>query len=200
MGAILKNGDIFLHIPKTGGNWIFDLIEAKNNIKYVFKYKHSGLERVQLSLNEPFETKPFVFCFVRNPFKWYESWFKYQNSRDWMEWGRGDRFHHPCAIIDDCANSEFTKFMEKILRKVPGFLTGMYHRYTEYADFIGKQETLAEDFLRLSTLRKLNYTSKEIFNYPRVNEGKKTRIKWETDIRKELMKTEYALFKRYEYL
>ena len=92
MAIILKNGAVFLHIPKTGGNWVTTILRELNLIKENIAHKHADINhffappsRGRKAIMKyaahrmlyPPKEKPYMFCFVRNPLNWYESWFKY---------------------------------------------------------------------------------------------------------------------------
>ncbi len=95
MALVLKCGAVFLHIPKTGGSWVEKILYDNDLIAYETGHKHATVERViyphtyreglkflinrsipKLVGKPTFHEPPFMFCFVRHPLKWYESWWK----------------------------------------------------------------------------------------------------------------------------
>ena len=89
MALILKNGAVFLHIPKTGGNWVTRILEELDLIDTEVPHKHADVchffsqwskqgrgifgGRLGRDRSQAKQDKPFMFCFVRNPLSWYES-------------------------------------------------------------------------------------------------------------------------------
>lgn len=61
---------VFYHVPKTGGSWIAEGINASfKDFEVPFGYGHAS--PMQVAMDKP------SFCFVRNPYTWYKS---YKNS------------------------------------------------------------------------------------------------------------------------
>jgi len=113
MALTLADGSLFIHVPKTAGNWVRSVLEENNLAATEIGHKHSTYDRTLLK-ETPItdeldhlrqaarmvwsrvgqtlgdgdpdrERRPqFRFCFVRHPLTWYESWWKYQERRD--EW------------------------------------------------------------------------------------------------------------------
>src|SRR5512135_605059 len=93
MALLLKGGAVFLHVPKTGGRWVGRVLEASGLVESELGSMHADADRVLM----PFggsgrnllsylvkrrlrllpQNKPFMFCFVRHPLRWYESFFNY---------------------------------------------------------------------------------------------------------------------------
>src|ERR1700692_4743238 len=107
MALLLKNGSVFLHIPKTGGTWITRVLERLDLIEVSFGKEHADFDRVfwhnrfyrdGKTLRQIFRGKLgsprspvippdcFKFCFVREPLAWYESWWRYMQSLNWKSW------------------------------------------------------------------------------------------------------------------
>jgi hypothetical protein len=112
MALTLTDGSLFIHVPKTAGNWIRSVLEDNNLAGREIGHKHSTYDRTLLKETpvtseldhlrsasrgafdrlrrllggQPAHerTNQFRFCFVRHPLSWYESWWKYQERRD--EW------------------------------------------------------------------------------------------------------------------
>ena len=140
MALLLKNGAIFLHIPKTGGNFIttclrdLDLVEKETHNKH-YDIDHmflppsvqvDGRKRFikyafrQIFSPFPKPTKrPFTFCFVRNPISWYESWYKYmsQDSRRWKDWGDDKDMNqwHPNSPLNGLGDDNFNTMAKNFL-------------------------------------------------------------------------------------
>ena len=222
MALLLKNGSVFLHIPKTGGNWITAVLQELNLVEKMISHKHTDIDRFFLPvfknrkewlkyLFNPksfsyLHNKPFMFCFVRHPLSWYKSWFKYQSQsrRQWRPFGepRDMCNWHPNAILNGLGSSDFNQFVQNVIDKRPGYVTELYGWYTKpQIDFIGKQENLVEDFIRV--LKIMNVSFDEDFIRMRdkvgVSELPKDPIIWDERLKEEVYKLEYAGIVRYGY-
>lgn len=199
MGAVLINKAVFLHIPKTGGNWIMEVLRRKKVIKRTWEEKHADYNRFLIIENELAKMKPFIFCFVRNPLTWYESWWKYMlmEPRQFRSWA--SRPFHPCTPLDGCGDDDFNKFVEKCIVKRPGFVSEMFSQFTKQAMFIGKQETLGLDLVEVFDRLKIKHNKQRISEIEPINISEQRQLKWDSSLKKEVEKLEYAAFKRYGY-
>jgi hypothetical protein len=143
MTAILSNS-VFLHIPKTGGVWVRDVL--KQNDLYL---RNIRVSNKKYTTNNPgswhnvpwddadFIARPHRFGFVRHPLTWYRSYWAFKMRRG--NWDTTD-FDFKCK-----ANT-FIKFVDNIIRYYPdGYLTNLYSFYTSHCTFVGRQEQLAVD-------------------------------------------------------
>lgn len=230
MALLLKNGAVFLHVPKTGGNWItsvlfdLDLVEKRVSHKHADvdhffasvepqgfasvepKGQKSSLKRTMERLLPSRKSRPFVFCFVRNPLVWYESWFKYmtQPRRQWMDWGdEHDPYNwHPNAMLNGLGDRDFNQFVRNVIRKRPGYVTELYGWYARPdTNFVGKQENLADDFVRVLDIMNVKFDEDYVRNYERVGVSPDIgrEITWEDSLKKEVAIMEYAGMIRYGY-
>jgi hypothetical protein len=137
MATLLKCGGLFLHVPRTGGGWIGEVLEASDLV-----YAHVGdrdataadLEPLERLLQAPHAygkgNRPlFKFCFVRHPQRWYECWYRAE--------GGGDTFD---------------AFVQRAVRERPGYLSALYDSYTKDAHFVGRFESLIGDLETALTL------------------------------------------------
>lgn len=170
MALVLKCGGIFLHVPKTGGEWVRLILQELNLADYELGDKHADMDEVlyyakfrsgrqfllyvlRRKILRKVRMRPeegfFKFCFVRHPLKWYESYWKFCSALGWPRWGEECDVarYHINAELNDCADDDFNGFVRKVVKKHPGYVTELYGRYTRCADFVGKQETLANDLL-----------------------------------------------------
>ena len=159
MAELLRNGAIFIHVPKCGGNWVREALRDRGLWRCRIGYKHSTPERIsnvwrfhRWQFIKHLPTRPdvtpaklrsaFKFCFVRNPITWYESWWKFM-AGDWHPWETGR--WHPQRPIDSCGDDDFNRFVENVLRERPGYVSQMFRWYVDGSDFVGRTERLAED-------------------------------------------------------
>jgi hypothetical protein len=124
----------------------------------------------------------FVFTFVRHPLTWYPSFWNYR----WREAERvggpinerlRDAVRKADMDIDDCLVDEagtprpFAEFMEECLRRHPGYLSRLFERYAVPATFVGKQESLCEDFLTALGQAGAFFDAEMIRKIPPVNQS-----------------------------
>jgi|APSaa5957512535_1039671.scaffolds.fasta_scaffold71512_2 hypothetical protein len=221
MAVRLKNGSVFLHIPKTGGNWVTTILKELNLFESSVGHKHSDIDqyfaphiigrkalinysvpRILRRWSKP--EKPFMFCFVRNPISWYESWYNYMSMpiRNWFIWGdEYDRYNwHPNSILNGLGEGSFIEFVENVNKKRPGYVTELYGWYTKsQIDFIGKQENLADDLIKVLKIMGLDFDEDYIKNYKKINVATKNKLIWSNELKKETILLEYAGITRYGY-
>jgi len=149
MALVVKNGVVFLHILKTGGNWMTKILQEMDLIEKNLSSKHADIEHffnpyvsrhAQLLKHKArvmvgpryLRTKPLFFCFVRNPLTWYESWFKYmeQPDKQWLHCGKDGNVvsgWHPNQILNGLGDGvSFAESVQNVNRKRPGCVTEFY--------------------------------------------------------------------------
>jgi len=224
MAIELKNGAVFLHIPKTGGNWITKILTELDLIERRVDHKHADIDhffltpparsrKAMLKLTaqrilkpQTLTNKPYMFCFVRNPLSWYESWFKYmeQPSRQWRFWGDEKDISkwHPNSILNGLGQCSFDEFVRNVNEKRPGYVTELYGWYTKpQIDFIGRQESLVDDFIKVLNLMNVDFDDEFIRNFGKVgvSPNPKKELIWPDDLKTETALNEYAGMIRYGY-
>lgn len=203
MATLLNCGALFIHIPKTGGNWVSDVLEEEGLVLAHVSGKHASdqLADFESFFRQPYAySKPnralYKFCFVRHPLRWYESWFRMQQAQGWPM--RGDAsgpggllpFWNPTAELDRLGGDDFNVFVGNVLRQQPGFVTAMYRRYARGVHFVGRQETLVDDLI--SVLRKLGVSFNEarIRAHAPVNVSKPLPVAWNPILEAEALRLE----------
>ena len=222
MALVLKNGAVFLHVPKTGGNWITAILEDLGLVDRSIAHKHADIDHFFAPFYQnkkskttitkyifrnvffPCTKKPFMFCFVRNPLSWYESWFKYmsQPKMNWQNFGNERNIYgwHPNSMLNGLGNNDFNAFIENVINKRPGFVTEMYGWYTRpQMDFIGKQENLADDFMSVLKIMDLEFDEDFIRSYKPVGVSPESDIVWDEGLKRKLAICEYAGLLKYGY-
>jgi len=150
------------------------------------------------------ETLPVLFCFVRNPIAWIESYYRYTKEQNWYYWSSEYDYYgfwHPNSMLNDLRADSFNVFVENLLKKRPGYVTEMYGWYTTSGiTKIYKTENLNSNLIDFLETRNLKFDSSILKNMKKINESsKKDDIKWDLDLKNEFIKTEYSGFKRYKY-
>ncbi len=227
MGVLLKCGAVFLHVPKTGGSWVENALDAIGQTHRRLCYKHADMTRVMH--HEKFEKvklrhvwkrwrqdrraglrvsrsshAPYRFCFVRHPLTWYESWWRFLESRNWRTFGREGFAEqwHPNSPLNGLGDHDFNQFVWNVVRSRPGYVTELYSRYTEERiDFIGKQETLVDDFVHVMKQLNVDFDEEMVRNLPRenVSAGSEKGVTWDPELRALVTRLEYSALVRYGY-
>lgn len=134
----IDNGFIFVHVPKTGGNSIQNvLLDHSENTKkpnihmnssrdnfsvvnqtYPQLKKHSRLIDYYRVLEPDVFESLYKFSVLRNPWDWCVSWYFHRNLREWDK----DLFYQfirktPTYIDFFSINSSGTEFFNKVFRK-----------------------------------------------------------------------------------
>jgi len=146
----------------------------------------------------------FSFCFVREPLSWYVSFWRFMESVSWRPSGdvRNPYHWHPWTVLNGLGSSDFNEFMSNVNRKRPGYVTELYGWYVHPGiRFVGKQENLQEDLIKVLSILYPGLEAKSIREIPALNESP-IHIKkpiWDPALRRETFKLEYASYVRYGY-
>jgi hypothetical protein len=146
----------------------------------------------------------FVFCFVREPLKWYESWWRFMVSINWRVLGDESDPHrwYPTAMLNGLGSPDFNTFVHNVNRKRPGFVTEMYGWYVRPGvTYVGKLETLTDDFLKACAMMRLSVDEQRVREYPHRNESPAEipKPEWDPELRRETLRLEYPGYVRFGY-
>jgi hypothetical protein len=223
MALLLKDGSVFLHVPKTGGRWVGKVLVAAGLVKSHLGHMHADADRVL----SPFggsgrhllmyllkrrlgllpRKQPFMFCFVRNPLDWYESFFNY-NCEPAVNWRYEGDVHdphnwHPNAQLNGLGSADFNCFVRNVITKYPGYVTEMYGRFaTPQISFVGKQENLCEDLITVLKKLQMPFDEQFIREFGKIGVSPKrsTGLVWDPDLKAEVIRLEYAGLTRWGYV
>lgn len=157
------HGALFQHVPRTGGTWVEQAINVlglpcvrwiRKQPKYMPK-KHCLLSHYWPSAQEKVQ---FVFLFVRHPMSYYETTWKF--LRTLTHTRRCGFYHrwpwHPQAAAARVYNrpgvrDNWGAWIDAMIEHEPMWVTRLFEQYAgpetgEFANFIGRQETLQQDF------------------------------------------------------
>lgn len=223
MALLLKGGSVFLHIPKTGGRWVSKVLAAAGLVESNLGHMHADADRVlspaggsgrqllayllKRRLGMLPRTSPFMFCFVRNPLDWYESFFNY-NCEPEVNWRFEGDVHdphnwHPNAPLNGLGSPDFNFFVRNVVRNYPGYVTEMYGRFAvPQISFVGKQENLCDDLIAVLKKLQLPFDEQFIRGFDKVGVSPKRTagLEWDPDLKAEVMRLEYAGLVRWGYV
>lgn len=227
MAFLLKNRVVFIHVPKTAGSWVVSCLKELNLIEMKLGPEHADYERIfnfsghylgaylkkscllKCSVDS-YLRECRAFAFVREPVSYYESWWRFMQDVDWKRFSKDKNYSrfklkadlwHPYAQMEPWGALPFNEFIERLIQESPGFLSNLYEKYIPYDSkvIIGKQENLLKDMNRiLQELYGRSY-EKEINGVPKVNASKAPKPEWDPKLKKELVKLEYAAYRRFGY-
>jgi hypothetical protein len=207
MATLLKCGGLFLHIPKTGGNWVSSVLEANDLVFAHVGGKHAGapqLAPLERLLQTPHRydkaNRPlFRFCFVRHPLRWYESWYRMNVARGWPEWASDEEAWNPSVELNGFRAVTFNGFIEHVLHRRPGFLGRLYDFYTREAHFVGHQERMAPDLCRVLRFLRVSVDEARLLIHRPTNVSEPADVRLDTSLRQSLEDAERDAFERYGY-
>jgi len=185
MALLLNNNMMFIHIPKTGGNWITEVLKINNLINRALPEKHDTPEIIKSKYPNINPIKKF--CFIRNPITWYESWFQYATMKNWRNWGKHK--WHPCKRLNGLGDKAFNKFIENVIKHCPSYLSNLYSLYTKDCDFVGKQEDLEKDLVKTLGI--------ELKLIDKIGVSKKLKIRWNKALKDKIIELEKDILIKY---
>lgn len=158
--ALYFDGGLFLHIPKTAGVSVRQILKSKFLINFELGAQHSHFPDLFEFHDVEFYRKLYVFTFVRHPLSWYQSRWSFRMKYGWQ-------MSHPLDYY--CASNDFGVFLYNCHKHFPhGWLSAEYRNYIEYrrelVKYVGKYESLEKDMasilnqfgLVFNTIKRLN--------------------------------------------
>lgn len=140
----------FLHIPKCAGFWVEEALLRLGVAVKLRAHPRDPLQADRHARLADFSDTPtprHVFAFVRHPFRWLESWWKYTNGRphNWDRWE-----WHPTYPLQACRSLSFDYFVRCVLKSCPGFVGNLFSQYVgdeanPIATRVGRVETIVAD-------------------------------------------------------
>ncbi|MDA9589719.1 hypothetical protein N9R65_02895 [Opitutales bacterium] len=227
MSLIFKNNPLqFIHLPKTGGVWVEEALKRAGVAVCRRGHEHGDLDRVlsdQLSFNgwvnprigrrlyqikrktgNPIQ-QPRRFCFVRNPFSWYESYWRFMMEHSWFQYGHPNdpERWHPWSEILHIQENDFNRFIERILQERPGYLTNLYMSFVKNGmTYVGKTENLANDLESILQKESIKHDRDIILAQKKRNTTNhdKLKIEWDINLKKQIFHTEITSFLQFNYI
>jgi len=149
----------FLHVPKTGGNWVSTVLREL----FHHAQRMPKIHTTRISAPRP---ELFTFAFVRHPLTWYQSYFSYKQRKGW----------DPTNNWDDIVRCDsFAEFVERACDETPGYYSKLLRRFVGPAgdeiDFVGRFESLTDDLICALELAGEQFDADVIRETPPVNQS-----------------------------
>ncbi len=203
------------------------LFQSLDLIRFDFSRDHSDMERTlhtsryypgnfykrSLQLGKNLDVKidsAYKFCVVRNPFSWYESYWRFMCDLDWKSMAPTNartRFGfkydqwHPLTSLEASADSDFNLFIHKVVTTQPGFLANLFSSYADekHIDYVAKQETLETDIKNIFDHLGVKVSQKQLSFPGKVNTSQTSKPNWNAESRAQILISEKDVFLKYGY-
>ncbi len=142
MATFFTDKMVFFHLPKTGGLWIAEAIEAAGVSTHrpdplgdqpYSSHGHADLQEVDVG-------ERFSVAFVRHPLEWWRSYWGHRMRTGW-------RTDHGVDVA--AASDDFNEFITRAIAHRPGYLGEMVESFVgsprPKVDFVGRFEHLVDD-------------------------------------------------------
>lgn len=196
MGVFLEHST-FYHLPRTSGTWVRKVLfsgAVAGNMTMLNRYLKGGrdtfLNRKHLP---PSVIKPenFSFAFVRHPLDWYQSVWKYRTR--FGEW----QAKNNCKLTEKCGRNDFRKFIDAVIKNHPeGYYTKIVEEFA-MVDFMGRQESLADDLIKALTIAGEKFDEEAIRNYRRAHVSRNIELSYTPEQKEKLLKIEKKVIDTY---
>lgn len=180
----------FIHVQKTGGTWIRKAIRSTVAGATPFAIDndwHRGIADCPVP-------ERFLFTFVRHPFTWFPSYWRFQTKQNWVE---------PTELDRLCQAETFDEFMRNVFDRCPG----IYSQWIQIAvgeprriNCVGRYENLADDLVAALRCAGEEFDEAVIRSHPPENVGDKSLPAELTDeFKAAILRTEFYVFDRFGY-
>jgi len=204
---------LFLHIPRTGGGWVqYATKRLGIPVRFLGRPQNRQLFNNHNLLGHHHignETK-FIWSIVRHPLDFYEStwgWLK-KNPHDARVHIASKWSWHPLMRPAQLFVEDFNEWCSKMMQEEGEWVTRLFWMYVgppggEFCSFIGRTETIEEDFL--AVLIRMGYgslveTKRGIIETTRIPHGSeriRREIRWDESIRTAVLEKEQLVIKRW---
>lgn len=204
---IKYNKSLFIHVPKTGGSWVRDVLIENNGQK--FSYPHDLPEHHAKAIKK---LKLVPFSFVRHPLELVYSFWKHWsgdencrinnlNKELYWQW---DKKAYGVILANCIVENDINSTVFNFVNNYPAFFSKLIEAYTEKCVYVGRYETIIEDLIDI--LYKINGSIHEdlladIYEDKKVNKSKGDEGILDKKLSFKFISTEPVCFKyKYTYL
>jgi hypothetical protein len=150
MAFRLKDGSLFIHVPRTGGTYVTKVLRELDLVVEAVGRKHDCPGVV------PFDMRAPHYVFLREPYSLIKSTYSWLQGNVWGPWPKekGDgRWWHPWSEITKGCESErlsFDRWLRWIVDERTGYVTRLYSKFADWpVSVIGRTERLDLSLLHM---------------------------------------------------
>lgn len=212
MNFFKHTGGLILHIPRTGGTFIANMLGRLGVRVSVWNYarqdgypmKHSTLMHLQRTQLAQVRS---VYAVVRHPLSYYESthaWLSQAGRRNRAELRLRWKWH-PSQIPADHFDEDFNTWLDKMVRYEPAWVTRLFEAYLGpegggCCDYVGRLEHLRVDLVKI--LRMLGYDCDQALNVRWCaaeieRNARKREYQWDPVLRQRVLELERPALRRF---
>jgi len=206
--AYLLSKSVFIHIPKTAGQWVASTLDNAGLVVDTIGAVHASPDEIKQEV--AFRERDFLFTFVRHPVSWYQSMWAHRVDEEWEpiddpEWFSPEWIGFWAEFTDRCRSDSFEGFVRNCVKHYPeGFVSTLFDAYTNGCDFVGKQESVIEDLCRALDLAGENYDMTRLGKTKAKNVRgqqpyRRREAQYSPDLIKLVTKTESKVIEKYRY-
>lgn len=151
--AFVLPRSIFVHVPKTGGQWVVSALEHAGVPVRPLGVVHTSPDEIADQVDQL--EQDCLFVMVRHPLTWYQSIWAHRSDLNWApvdaeEWFTPRWIEFWRELTASCSSLDFKDFVAKCVNAYPdGLVTTLYDAYTTNCHFVGHQEQLADDLVSI---------------------------------------------------
>jgi len=154
MTCKVKNNGAFLHIPKTGGTWVYHVL------------RDAGITGEPIGMEHNWgHHERWAFTVVRNPVDWWISLWRNECDRGWP----GFHAEHPLFPLNDIGGLPFREYISAAVARHPGFLGELYELYVPQCKYVLQTDALVQQLMELADIE--DWPMPDI-SRPRINASK----------------------------
>ena len=195
MALIINKKAVFIHLPKTGGSFLRNVITKFNEDSVDDRSKgwHRTLDSHDLSKYD------YTFSIVRNPITWYESVWKHICAVNHTRIGWGNE-EHQLSFLHQYHDPVFSRFIDNVIANCPGYysesLKGFIGDNYDSVNYIAKTETLYHDACRIMDALDIKYDTQAVLASPTFH--RPATCEWSSNSQKEeLLKLESKIIDKF---
>jgi hypothetical protein len=207
--ALLLPNSVFVHIPKTAGQWVAQaIINAGIDAREIGVVHASPDELVQ---SDAGVRRRIVFSFVRHPLTWYPSMWAHRMDDGWNEpiddpqWFTPKWIEFWADFTARCRSETFAGFVRACTGAYPsGFVAMLYEAYTAGCSYVGRYERLADDLVGILRAAGEDFDAARLVATPPQNVRGGNRVRrgeasYDEDLAARVLETERNVLDRFAY-
>jgi hypothetical protein len=121
--ALVADSFVFFHCPRTGGNWVREVVRRMGFECSELGGVHSWPDQVSSEIGERYS-----FTLHREPLDWLRSWYRVLHGNEVLH---GKLTFHPWLLFEGCRRNGFINFVEDVVSKCPGMVSRIFDLYSK---------------------------------------------------------------------